>query len=164
MVWLKLNLKLDCYCLILGLAPIKRDLNKLSKKVLCYMLCSRKKFPFREKMEKNSVLRRTLLKSYEFVLSYCTKAVLNRPSDAFYRLPICASTLEILFFLEHQFQLISVCFEQLISKIFVMKQPWSNILEKRFSILKTVKTLTHSKMTAANRLNHLLVHIYKKRI
>ena len=126
------------------------------------MLCSRKEFPFRKKMEKNSALRRTLVKSYEFVLSYCTKAVLNRPADAFYRLAICASILEILFFLEHQFQLISICFEQFISKIFVMKQPWSNISEKSFSILKTVKTLTHSKMTAGNRLNHLLVHIYKK--
>ena len=53
---------------------------------------------------------------------------MNRPSNAFYRLVIRAFNLELysifiyLFIFEHQFQLISICLQQSISEISIMKQ------------------------------------------
>ena len=52
----------------------------------------------------------------------------NRLSNAFYRLVIYAFILELyrISFFEHQFQLISVCFEWSIPEIFIMKQSWGD--------------------------------------
>ena len=53
-------------------------------------------------MKTNSAQKITLTKSYEYLQtlvkdSYCTKAVLNRLSDDFYRLVVCTVILQIFF-------------------------------------------------------------------
>ena len=95
LILFKLNFKLGCCYSVL---------NTLSNNILCAMFWRSMKLPFKKKMKTNSMQRRTLKKSYEYLQTlsklwrYCTKIVLNRHSDAFYRVETCAFILEIFVF------------------------------------------------------------------